>query len=96
MSILNFWDRFKSIRGVVRMWHGDKFSIYGNRVRECEEARKNILIGEVPINPRVRVEFQYNKSNLPEELNRRELVKENMRRQKSRVQWLTEGNHNTS
>lgn len=67
----NLWGQLKSIEGVVRRWQGNQFSNKGNRIMECEEALKRILVGGVSKTPGARFEFQMNKGNLFDELKRR-------------------------
>lgn len=74
----NLWSRLKAIRGVVRKWQGDRFSLNENQIREYEESTREIRVGQKPSNPREMAAIQENKLNLMIELNKKRLVEESM------------------
>lgn len=48
----NFSCRLRSIKGVIRRWQSEQFSINVKQIRECEEALHRLLSSQVPSDPR--------------------------------------------
>lgn len=48
MGVGGFCGRLKAIREAVRNWHGEHFSFFEKRFKDCEFTLPNLLLGQVP------------------------------------------------
>lgn len=95
-SLCPFWDKMNRIKKAVSRWQKVNYSSSVNRFKDCERELGALLTGSILANESELELFRSKKQDLSLELHNLKVIEDRCWHQKSRIQWLKEGDLNTS